>query len=273
MADNVDNVDDQVVDDSTSDTDDVDIVVGPEPDKKPDVVTLTPEQFAQLQSQSDTARAVKEGIEGLTSKLYTPQASAPAPVNAPTQTAEEYLAEHGDDLFDKEKAPKIMAEFNKKYAEREFIPVITNLSAQLAATKRELLENRDPMFKKYAPEIEALVRAQPANVQAQPDIYERAWQTVRERHRAEIEEETVNSKVAAAVEAKLKELGIDPTKPTAPARPAAYENSAARSAQSTPNAGKRTIRLPDEATLKKYEAEALRKGLDIKDLLATKGYR
>jgi hypothetical protein len=73
-----------------------------------------------------------------------------------------------------------------------------------------------------------------------------------------------------AVDAKLKEFGIDPTKP---ARPAAHTQSEGRSVPTVSTTQARTkVRLPDAATKAKLEAEAKRKGMDIEDLLRTRGY-
>ena len=64
----------------TTDDDEVQVDVGPVEETPAEVVTLTPEEFAALKSSSDSAKAVKEGIEGLASQLRTP-----APVQLPAQ--------------------------------------------------------------------------------------------------------------------------------------------------------------------------------------------
>jgi hypothetical protein len=269
-----DAIDTSAMDDIPDDVpEELDIQVGDAPpDPAPEVVTLSPAEFAALKAQGDSASAISKGIEKLGERMAYPQAQVPTPVNTPTQSPEEYYAEHADDLFDKEKGAKVMAEFSKRIAERDYGPMVANLGAQLASTKKELLKAKDPMFAKYEKEIDALVASQPANVRSQPDIYDRAWITVRENHRSEIEEETVTAKVNAAVEAALKARGIDPTKPATDARPAAYANSAARSGGAAPAGAKRTVRLPDEATRIKLENEARRRGMAMDDLLRSKGY-
>lgn len=235
--------------------------------KPAEVVTLTPEEFAALKAKSDDTQALIRGIADLGTKLGTPAA---APVNAPQQTPEEYFAEHADDLFDKEKGAQVLAQYNKMVSERDFGPMLSNLSSQLASTKRELLAARDPLFKKYEKEVEALVKAQPQSVQVQPDIFERAWLTVRENHREEIQKETVAEQVEKAVAEKLKELGIDPGKPAGSggSRPPAYQNSESRSVPGSPE--KRVIAL-DSAVLEKLKAEADRRGVDVNDLARSKG--
>jgi len=262
-----DNIDEEI--NVEVDEPEIDIAVGPEPEAKPEVVSLSPAEFAALKAQGDSAQAIQKGIAGLGDRLATPQYAPPTPANTPVQSAEEFLAEHSDDLFDKEKAPKLMAEFNKRFVEREYGPVLANMGAQLASAKRELLAARDPQFKKYEAEVDRLVKSQPLGVQAQPDIYERAWLTVKQAHQSEIEDDSINAKV----DARLKELGIDPAtmKPKVEPRPDAYTNSASRSVGSA-GSTKRTIRLPDEATKKKYEREAAKRGLDLADYLRTKGY-
>ena len=74
----------------------LEVNVGPEEEKKAEVVTLTPEEFAALKAQADATKAMKEGIEGLSSKLIQPAAVAQQPANSPRQTAAEYYAEHSD---------------------------------------------------------------------------------------------------------------------------------------------------------------------------------
>jgi len=231
----------------------------------PKVVTMTPEQFAELQAKGDSAQAVLKGIEGLGERLAVPQS---APINTPQQTPEEFFAEHADDLFDKEKGAKVLADYNRMITEREYGPILNSFSAQLVDAKKELLAAKDPMFKKYSSEVEALVKAQPKAVQMQADVLDRAWLTVREKHKSEILEEEVNKKVNELLDAKLKELGI---KKNGDERPAAYENSESGSG-GMPQARRSTVRLPDEATKRKLEDEANRLGLNFGDYLRVKGY-
>ena len=197
-----DNIDEALETQVEPEEQEIEIAVGePEPEKKPEVVTLSPAEFATLKAQGDSAQAIQKGIEGLSNRFAAPQVAPPA--NAPMQTPEEFYADHADDMFDKEKAPKIMRQYNKMVMEAEYGPMFNAQAQALVATKKELLVSKEPLFKKYESEVEQLVKSQPGNVQLQPDVYDRAWLTIRERHRSEIEEESVNDKVAKAVEAKL----------------------------------------------------------------------
>lgn len=253
----------------------LEVAVGPEPvEEDKSKVTITVEDLAALKAQGDSAKAVKEGIEALSAKLGQPTVVQAPPANAPQQTAEEFLAEHSDDLFDKEKGPAVFLKGVKMVAEKEYGGMLQGLSTSLANTRRELLEAKDPHFKKYKAEIEALVAQQPPNIRMQPNVYELAWDAVRKTHQAEIEEETVTDRVAKAVEAKLKELGLDAEtlKKQGGARPAAHVQSESRSAPVVTTAQKRTVRLPDAATRVALEAEAKRKGMDLEDLLRVRGY-
>jgi len=256
---------------NVEETNELQVDVGPEEEPKPEVVTMTPAEFAALKAQGDSTRAMKESIDGLASKLQAPR-TAPVPVNTPTQSPEEFFAEHSDEIFDKEKGAAVLRKYNKMVSEQEYGGLLRGMSSSLANTRKELLEARDPHFKKYKAEVEALVAQQPPDVQIAPDIFERAWVSVRQNHQAEIETETVAKKVDEAVAAKLKELGIDPTKP-ANVRPAAHVNSEGRSTLTVPNGStKPRVRLPDSATEQKLRAEAKRRGLDFEDLLRTRGY-
>lgn len=249
------------------------IVVGEEEkaaEEKPEVVTMSPSEFASLKAQSDSAKAIKEGIEGLSSKLSYPQAQQTPAANSPQETPEEFFAKNADDMFDKDKGGKLLREYNKRVAQQEYGPIISGLSSSLATTRKELLESRDANFRKYKTEVEALVASQPPDVRIQPDIYERAWATVKTKHQAEIDEDTVSRKVDEALAAKLKELGIDPTKPAA--RPPVHVNSEGRSTPASGAGAARKVRLPDQATKEKLEREALRRGMNMDDLLRVKGY-
>lgn len=253
----------------------LEVLVGPEKEEeKPDVVTMTSEEFAALKASSDSARAVREGIEGLSAKLGQPQVVQQAPVNGPQQTPEEYFAEHSDEMFDKEKGAKVFETYSKMISERNYGPTLRGLSTKLANMSKERLEEKDPHFKKYKAEVDALVAQQPPDVRLAPDIYERAWLAVRQNHQAEIEADNVASQVATAVDKKLKELGIDPTKlATTSGRPAAHVGSEGRSTPSVSTTErKRSVRLPDAATEQKLRAEAMRKGMDFEDLLRQRGY-
>jgi len=263
------------VEEGIEETPPLEVVIGEEPpEEKPEVVTMTPEEYAALKAQSDSTKAMRESIDGLASKLGAPTVVHAPPANAPQQTPEEYFAEHSDEIFDKEKGAAVLAKYNRMVSEKEYGPLLRGMSSTLANTRKELLEAKDPHFKRYKAEIDALVAQQPPEVQIAPDVYERAWITVRQRHQGEIEEETVNSKVDAAVEKKLKELGIDLAKLKGNGgRPAAHVQSEGRSAPTvTTGAQRQRVRLPDQKTKAALEAEALRKGMDIEDLYRIRGY-
>ena len=255
----------------TTDDDEVQVDVGPVEETPAEVVTLTPEEFAALKSSSDSAKAVKEGIEGLASQLRTP-APVQLPANGPQQTPEEYFAEHSDEIFDKEKGAAVLAKHSKMIAERDYGPLLRGVTAALATTRKELLETKDPYFKRYKAEVEALIAQQPADVQMKPDIVELAWQSVRQRHAADIEAETVKTAVDKAVEEALKARGIDPK--AAPGRPAAHVNSAGRSTPQVSSSGSSAprVRFPDRATETRLRAEANRKGIEWNQFLRTRGY-
>ena len=260
-------------DETTEEDSTLEVSVGPEEEEKPEVVTLSPEEFASLKASGDSAKAVQAGLEGLAAKLQ-PQVIQAPPANSPRQTSEEFFAEHSDDIFDKEKGASLMKQYNKLVAEEEFGPMLRGMSSKLAANSKELLEARDPHFKKYKAEVEALVAQQNAEVQAQPDVFERAWVTVRQRHQGEIEAEAVKTQVADAVAAELKRLGIDPSKlPANGGRPPAHTSGEGRSVpQGSASGGRPKVRLPDAKTEAALRAEATRRGLDFEDLLKTRGY-
>jgi hypothetical protein len=251
----------------------LEVSVGPEEEEKPEVVTLSPEEFAALKASGDSAKAVQAGLEGLASKLQPQVIQAPT-ANSPRQTSEEFFAEHSDDIFDKEKGAKTLKQYNRMVADEEYGPMLRGMSTTLANTRKELLEAKDPHFKKYKAEVEALVSQQPADVQLKPDIYELAWQTVRARHQEEIVGETVKMQVADAVAAELKRLGIDPLKlPANGGRPPAHTSGEGRSVpQGSASGGRAKVRLPDAKTESALRAEATRRGLDFEDLLKTRGY-
>ena len=181
-----------------ADEGELEVAVGPEPEAKAEVVTLTPEQFAELKASGDSAKAVKEGIEGLASKLAAPQAAPAAPINAPQKTFEEIFEEVSDDLYDKTKGAGAFRKLAKMVGEQEYGPVVTGLSTELAATKKKLLLNEDPYFKKYLSEVDSLIAQQQPAVRNQANIYDLAWAEVRKRHASEIEDDTVTKKVDAA---------------------------------------------------------------------------
>jgi hypothetical protein len=247
------------------------ISVGPEKEEKADVVTMTNEEFAALRASSDSARAIKEGIDSLAGKLGAPSAPVQQVVNAPQESPEEFFEKNADLIFDKEKGAAILAKYTKMVADKEYGGTLRGLSTTLANTRKELLEAKDPNFKKYKAEIEQLVAQQTPEIQMLPDVFERAWVTVKQRHQGDIEAESVKSQVDAAVTAKLKELGIDPSK-LGGGRPAAHVNSAGRSTPQVSTSGRPQVRLPDEATKQGLTDAAMRKGMDLNDLLRARGY-
>ncbi len=257
-----------------ADEGELEVAVGPEPVAAAEVVTLTPEQFAELKASGDSAKAVKEGIEGLASKLAAPQAAPAAPINAPGKTFEEIFEEVSDDLYDKTKGAGAFKKLAKMVGEQEYGPVVTGLSTELAATKKKLLLNEDPYFKKYLGEVDSLIAQQQPAVRNQANIYDLAWAEVRKRHASEIEDDTVTKKVDAGIAAKLKELGIDPGKPVVAGRPAAHTGGEGRSTPTvtTSPGAKRTLRVPDAAARAKLENDAARKGVDIETLAKTRGF-
>ena len=244
----------------------IEVVTGEEeetPEEKPAVSTISPEELAALRAQADTAKALREVVEGLASRLAQPAAP---PVNTPVESPEEFFEKHADEIFDPQKGAKVLRKYTEMVGEQKYGKVFQGLSTELANTRKELLESRDPYFKRWKGEVEALVAQQPAEVRSQPNIWELAWQSVRQKHSSEIEAETIKEKVDAAVAEALKAHGIEAGK-----RPPVAANGEARSAPQG-QAQTRKVRLPDAATEARLRAEATRKGMDFNDLLIAKGY-
>jgi hypothetical protein len=269
MPDNINDEAEIEVDETQGIDDEIDVQVGDEPEPKPDIVTMKPDELAALRAQADTAKAVRDGIEGLASKFAQPQVQVP--VNAPTQTPEEFYAEHSDDLFDKEKGPKVLAQFQDMVFKRDYGPVLQGMTARIGTLTKENLKATDPYFKDYENEVEALVKAQPANVQALPDVYDRAWMTIREKHRSEIEQKSIDAKVDERLNAKLKELGIESDAVGADKKPPVNANSAARAQGGGASATKPVLRFKTEDDKQKAIREAERRGLSLGDYMRSRG--
>jgi hypothetical protein len=262
-----DNVDDDLeleveVDTEGDERDELEIAVGDEPQEPaPKVDMLEPGELAALRAQADSARAIKEGIEGLASRL-APQAQ---PANSPVQSPEEFMAEHMDDIFDKEKGPKLLAQYQKMVTDREYGPLIQSLSARVGTLTESVIEAQDPIYKDYRDEVRALVKSQPAGVQAMPDVFERAWLTIREKHRDEIEDKRIEAKVAERIKAR--------DEASASVKPPVRINSDARASGGGGSSQRSVYRFKTEADKRDAEHQAELRGLTLSDYLKGKGVR
>jgi len=140
-------------------------------------------------------------------------------------------------------------------------PVIQTFASSQAQLSRELLfanPSTKKVYDKYAQEVEQAVASIPVADRIQnPRVYQTALEVVKARHMEDFVTEGQEERLAAMLDAKLKELGIDPTKPAAKQPQSTYTApmSAQRpAANSTP---KKVVAIPSWV-----KTEAERKGLD-----------
>ena len=252
---------------------DLEVVVGAETEpkdkeEKPEVVTLTPEQFEELKARGDSSKALSESIAALGTSLNRPVVVQAQPANAPQETPEEFYEKNADRMFDPKEGAQLMAKYTKMVAERDYGPMLRGQAVALAQSNWKLLKNEDAHAKKYSKEVEDLVAQQNEATKLMPNVFELAWAEVRKRHATEIETESINAKVDEAVAAKLKELGLDKKEP---AKPVARTTGASSSATGA-GERKRVVRRPDRAALEKVKAYMRRKGVDREWALRHFGY-
>jgi hypothetical protein len=177
-------------------------------------------QMQEVQKQADSVSALKEGLEGLSTKLQRQG----QPVNA--QQVPQQQAGESDEEFWKRVSADIWSEnpggVIRDAVQRELSKVTQNIGSSLVENRKMMLRNdsdKGEYYKRYEDEINQVIGSVTPDVRTNPQVVDYAYQEVMRRHSDDIVEEKASKKVDELVQdrvkAELAKYGIDPeTGPT-----------------------------------------------------------
>ena len=213
-------------------------------------------QLKTLQEELNAAKAANDPVRALGTSLqealrsrepqYVPQPQAMAPQESPEQRRTRLNALW---LEDPVKASEEMAKEQLRPLVDMMLSSTTALSKDLALSD----PGQKTIYDRYTDEVEREVSSMnPVEKAQNPRVYQAAIQRVRARHTDDL----VSNMVEEAVQKRLRELGIDPTKGQKPAvfSPAGQPRTAQK-----PTQGRQTVVIPRWVV-----QEADRQGLDPK---------
>lgn len=178
-----------------------------EADEQEEKITLSKEEYEALRKGTDSTGALLEGFKGLQEALKAPS----QPVNVQQQVGEsdeDFEKRLEKELFSEGKTGKAVKEAIQRYGGGQ----VSQLMGIISQQNRQIIEmhpEKSKVFNRYKGEIEGLVKGLPQDQQFHPQVWDYALEQIKAKHRDELDKESIDSQVAAAVEAKLKELGIE----------------------------------------------------------------
>lgn len=247
---------------------------GEEDEGDSDKVTLSKEEFEELKSGSNSANVLANSIGELKEALGGGQREPANIQQQPGESDEDFEKRLESDLFAEGKSAKAIKEAIQRYSGSQTGQLMGMISAQ---NKRLLAldEETGPVFKRYKGEIEDFVKKLPVEQQNHPQVWEYAFNQVKEQHKGELESEKVSSLVEKEVEKRLKEMGIDPnaapgsgTNAQGKRVQAPYMESGRGSANVSTSGGRKTKKV---YATKEDERIAAVKGVPLKQYLKNKG--
>jgi hypothetical protein len=172
-------------------------------------VVLSKEEYEALRSGTDSTGLLAEGLKELKDALGGQQAQvANESQQQPGESDEEFEKRLEQDLFAEGKSGKAIREAIQRYGGGQ----VSQLMGMLSQQNKKLLqldEETGPIFKRYRSEIEDVVKSLPPEQQGHPQVWEYAVTQVKNAHRDELEQESVEQMVEKRVAEKLKELGVE----------------------------------------------------------------
>lgn len=166
-------------------------------------------KLKEMDGRTSEARAIKEGILDLKNVILQNRGDAP---RQPGESEKEFQTRFNEKVFEGEDTYGLMNEmYNRKAG-----PAFRAILERELKMQRKLLAldpKRGETYSRFKKEIDAKVDALTDQEKFKDDeVYERAHDEVVFSHRDELQAESVEDLVNQAVNARLRELGIDPSK-------------------------------------------------------------
>jgi hypothetical protein len=131
-----------------------------------------------------------------------------APQGPPPESDPDFWKRAGTEMFDDEKMPKVFQEA----VSRAVAPRLAKVSRDAMLATKKVLEIDSATsgnYKRYATEIEAEAQKLVKQYGFDGEVYPYAYRAVMERHKDEVQNETVKAEVERQVRSTLKSLGIE----------------------------------------------------------------
>lgn len=208
-------------------------------------------QMQGIQEQANSVQALKEGLEGLSSKLQKqgqPVNAQTVPQQQPGESDEEFWKRVNSDIWSENPGGVI-----RDAVQREVSKITQSVGQSLVENRKLALKNdteKGEYYKRYEDEINQVISSVDPNVRTNPQVVDYAYQEILRRHADDLVEERASKKVSEAVQEQVRQelirYGIDPDKPPKKASSTAglgIESSAGQPAQ---RSTKKRVVITDE---------------------------
>lgn len=182
----------------------------PEDDVPDKYKGLTKAQLAaalEAKPTGDLSQQFEKLNENL-SRAIGSKAEVETPSGPPPEADGDFWKRASTEMFDDEKMKSVFSQA----AERVMAPRLAKVSRDAMLATKKVLEidsTTSGHFKKYGTEIEAEAQKLIKQYGFDGEVYSYAYRAVMEKHRDEVQNETVKTEVDKQVRATLKQLGIE----------------------------------------------------------------
>lgn len=175
-----------------------------EEDEDDGKVTLSRDEYEALKQGKDSTSVLANSMKEL-KEVLSGQGEPANVQQKPGESDEDFEKRLEQELFADGQSAKAIKEAVQRYGGMG--QVMSYISQQ---NKRllKLDEESGPIFKRYESEIENVVNKLPPDQQNHPQVWEYALGQVKERHKDELQSESVEQMVQRRVQEELEKLGV-----------------------------------------------------------------
>lgn len=227
-------------------------------------VVLSPEEFQNLKSQTDTAGAFKQGLAELGEVLNKSNRSSyeEVPQQQPGESAEDFKKRVNERLFGDDPYTVL-----KEVISRELGPLAQTIGGITSQQAKDLMMVKDDTkkyFSKYKGDIEEYHKSLPRDQQSNPRSWQYAYDEVLKSKRDDIIETEINERFDDMFKSKMQELGIEA--PPASKKQGVYLESGGMTGHNVGPKKKRQVKITSEDRRK-----ADQMGIGVEDYLLGQG--
>lgn len=176
-----------------------------EEDEDDGKVMLSRDEYEQLKRGTDSTSVLADSMKEL--KEVLSGQNEPANVQQqPGESDEDFEKRLEQELFADGQSAKAIKEAVQRYGGMgQIMSYISQQNKRLL----KLDEESGPIFKRYESEIENVVKKLPPDQQNHPQVWEYALGQVKDRHKDELQSESVEQMVQRRVQEELAKLGVN----------------------------------------------------------------
>jgi hypothetical protein len=177
-------------------------------EEKEEKITLTPEEFEDLQRKGDSASALQKGIAELGATINKPgKGQEEVAPQQPGESWDDFKKRLNSELFGDNPAAIL-----DEYVNRKLNPVLQQVGGLTGEQQKELMMVKDETkkyFRKYKGDIEEFHKGLPPDQRSNPRSWQYAYDEVLKKKQSEIIEEEVQSRFDEMFQKKMAEMGME----------------------------------------------------------------